>query len=317
MEPSSGLTRPTDVDFGRYLEAVAERDVDLLLMEEFHVNDDFVAWFCTEIGVEGASPAGAWHSLSDTDGESDLLLRVIRSDRRIGVLIENKISAPEQDNQAERYHLRGIKSREQGKLDDYVTVMCAPSRYLETLSATSVYQHRVSYEKIAAWFGAQPGRRAAWRHHIMIEAIDQGRRGYTMTVNATNTAFHLSYWEYVQRQHPRIHMARPINRGSKSNWIIMKGYDFPKGVNMHHKLDQRVLEIGFSGRSIEDLMSVKSDWPDDIAPVQKGRTASLAMRVPAIDMKLGFATQLPAVEAALAAAYRLMPFASLLQSPRP
>ena len=305
-----------DSDFGWYLASVAERDVDLLLMEEFHASDEFVAWFCNEIGIGGASPAGAWHSLSDTDGESDLLLRVLKEGRRIGILIENKIAAPEQDLQAERYHLRGIKSREQGKLDDYLTVMCAPSRYLDALSPTSVYQNRVSYEQIAAWFSAQPGRRAAWRHHIMLEAIEQGRRGYTMAVNAATTAFHFDYWEHIQKRHPRIHMARPKSRGSKSSWIIFKGHDFSKGVNMHHKLDQQVLELGFPGRSIEEVLAAKSDWPDDIMPVQKGGTASLAIRVPPVDMTLGLAAQLPAIEVALAAAYRLMPFASLLQGPR-
>jgi hypothetical protein len=148
----------------------------------------------------------------------------------------------------------------------------------------------------------------------MLEAIDQGRRGYTMAVNATTTAFHLAYWEHIQKRHPRIHMARPKARGSKSNWIILKGHSFPKGVNMHHKFDQRVMELGFSAHSIEDVLAAKSDWPDDIAPVQKGETASLAIRVPPIDMKLGVAAQLPSIEEALAAAYRLLPYATLLQT---
>jgi len=143
--------------FGRYLASVAERDIDLLLMEEFHASEEFVKWFCSEIDLHGISPADAWHSVSDTDGESDLLVRVIKDGQRIGVLIENKIAAPEQDRQAERYHIRGIKCREQGKLDRYVTVMCAPKRYLDSLSDKSEYHHRFSYEKIAAWFGTQPG----------------------------------------------------------------------------------------------------------------------------------------------------------------
>jgi hypothetical protein len=303
-----------DADFGHYLASVTERDIDLLLMEEFHVSDEFVVWFCGEIGITEALPAGAWHSLSDTDGQSDLLLRVLKAGRRIGILIENKVSAPEQDLQAERYHLRGIKSREQGKLDDYVTVICAPSRYLDAMSPASVYQHRVSYERIAAWFSIQPDRRAAWRHHIMLESIDQGRRGYTMVVNATNTAFHFDYWEHIQKRHPRIRMARPKNRGSKSSWIIFKGHDFPRGVIMHHKLDQRVLELGFRGRGIEEVLAAKSDWPDDIVPVQKRGTASLAIRVSPVNMALGLAAQVPAIEEVLAAAYRLMPFASILKN---
>jgi hypothetical protein len=163
-------------------------------------------------------------------------------------------------------------------------------------------------------FGKQAGRRAAWRHHIMLEAIEQGRRGYTMAINAAITEFHLAYWEHLRRRHPRIQMARPKNRGSKSNWIILKGHDFPKGVNMHHKFDQQVMEIGFPKRKIEDILAVKPDWPDDIALVQKGHTASLAISIPPIDMKLDLKAQLPAVEKALDAAYRLMRYASLFQT---
>ncbi len=283
-------------------------------MEEFHISDEFVTWFCSEIGFSGVSAASAWHSLSDTDGESDLLLRILSDGRRIGILIENKIGAPEQHEQDRRYHRRGIKSREQGKLDDYVTVICAPSRYLDSLGQTSTYQHRVSYERIGAWFASQDGRRAQWRSHVMREAIEQNRRGYTMAVNEANTAFHLAYWNHLQKQHPRIQMAKPKNRGSKSNWIILKGHDFPRGVNMHHKINQQVMEIGFSGHTIEEILIAKSDWPDDVTPVQKGGAASLSIRVPAIDMKATFAQQVAEVEQALAAAYRLMPFASLLQS---
>ncbi|WP_429819356.1 hypothetical protein [Ensifer sp. B1-9] len=37
-------------DIGRYLASVEERDVDLLLMEEFHISDDFASWFCGILG---------------------------------------------------------------------------------------------------------------------------------------------------------------------------------------------------------------------------------------------------------------------------
>jgi hypothetical protein len=56
------IERTQDSDFGRFLATVTERDVDMLLMEEFHISDDFVAWFCGEIGLDGTSFAGAWHA---------------------------------------------------------------------------------------------------------------------------------------------------------------------------------------------------------------------------------------------------------------
>jgi hypothetical protein len=227
-----------DDDFGRFLASVDERDVDLLLLEEFHVSDEFVAWFCTELGLSGVAPNGAWHSVSDTDGESDLLLRVFRDGRRLGVFIENKIGAPERDRQDERYHLRAKRVVEQRKLDEYMTVICAPRGYLDALSKDSTYQHRISYERIADWFGKQPGRRAAWRRSVMFEAIERARRGYVMVINAAITAFHQAYWNYLRR-HPLIQMSEPKKRGNNSNWIILKGHEFPTD----HNFDQRVVEL--------------------------------------------------------------------------
>jgi hypothetical protein len=192
--------------------------------------------------------------------------------------------------------------------------MCAPQSYLDGLSPNTLYQHRFPYELIAEWFEERGGRRAAWRHHFMLEAIEQGRREYTMVVNATTTAFHRDYWQHLRDRHPRIQMARPDKRGSKSNWIIMKGINFPKGVQIHHKLDQQVIELGFDGRSVEDILAAKADWPNDIAIVQKGKTASLAVRVPPIDMKLGVQAQITEIEEALKTVYRLVPYASLFKT---
>src|SRR4051812_20400751 len=108
-----------EADFGSYLVTVEERDIDLLLMEEFHVSEPFVRWFCKQVGLmEQLAFDGAWHSVSNTDGETDLLLRVRVGNRRIGVLIENKVAAPEQEKQDERYHRRGIRAQEEGKIDE-------------------------------------------------------------------------------------------------------------------------------------------------------------------------------------------------------
>lgn len=47
--------------FGSYLATVQERDIDLLLMEEFHISADFVDWFCQQVGEVGGQFDGAWH----------------------------------------------------------------------------------------------------------------------------------------------------------------------------------------------------------------------------------------------------------------
>lgn len=123
-----------ETDFGSLLASVGERDIDLLLMEEFHVNDEFVSWFCKKLGLGKVFSAGAWHSVSDTDHETDLLLRVLVGGRRVEVLIKNNVSAPEQDRQAQRYHIRGVRQREPVSWTIISLYLCAPE-YLNCIES--------------------------------------------------------------------------------------------------------------------------------------------------------------------------------------
>jgi hypothetical protein len=304
-------------DFGQYLVGVAERDVDLLLMEEFHASDEFVAWFCSKIGLSGAHGEGAWHSVSDADGETDLLLRVFCNRGRVGVFIENKIGASEQHQQSARYHLRGARARDQGRVDHYLTVICAPARYLAALDPESTYQYRVSYEEIAAWFAKEPGRRSEWRRAVMQEAIEQSRRGYQVVPHAGNTAFHRAYWNYVRQHHPRIVMEEPAQtQGKNSTWIVLKGSAFPARVQLDHFPLKGILRLCLFGRSVDEALASRGDWPDGIMPRQTGRAVTLTLAVPTIDMTAPFETQQPQIETALQAAYRLIPFASAFERSR-
>ena len=210
-------------DFGRYLQSVAERDIDLLLMEEFHVVPAFASWFAEQVCLpQQAKFDGAWHSLCDQDGETDLLLRVRIDQERVAILIENKVGAPEQQSQDVRYHLRGMRSQEAGRYDRFVTAICAPQVYLNGIGPQSAYDHRVSYEAILEWYGVQSGPRAAWRKAIFGEAIEQGRRGYRMKIHTGKTSFHQQYREHLRDTCPEFLMRPQTAKGPKSTWIVLQ-----------------------------------------------------------------------------------------------
>lgn len=303
-------------DFGRYLQTIEERDIDLLLMEEFHVSPTFVAWFAEQAALDGKAGAfaGAWHSLSEEYGETDLLLRLQVGNERLALLIENKIAAPEQNQQDIRYHIRGVRGREAGRYERFATCICAPQVYLDGLPPTSAYEHRVAYEAIRDWFAGVDGARAAWRKHIMEEAIEQGRRGYVMVVSGIKTAFHLSYWEHLQRRHPALLMRKPGDKGPKSDWMMIRGIGMPPKVTLIHKNDQGYMDLQFEKTAAPALAARRETWPEEIRIVQRNNAAALSIPVPKCDMAAGFETQVGQVEEALAAAYRLLPFADVMQT---
>jgi hypothetical protein len=308
---------PTN-DFGRYLQSVAERDIDLLLMEEFHVSPQFAAWFASKVGLGAAAMFdGAWHSLNDEEGETDLLLRVRAAGERVGVLIENKVSAPAQPEQDVRYHFRGRRAKEQGRFDRFVTAICAPEIYLAGLEDNTAYEARVSYEAIRDWYAAQDGRRANWRRSIMSEAIEQGRRGYTMKVHTGKTAFHMAYWLYIQEHHPEFVMARPGPKGPKSNWIRFKAPDFPKGVTLNHKNDQACMDLEFESTTPAELALCRSrDWPEAARVLRRGNSAAISLPIPACDFDQPLYVQAEKVGEAIRAARQLAPLAGVLRERR-
>ena len=245
-------------------------------------------------------------------GETDLLLRVKVEDQRAAILIENKVAAAEQDRQDERYHLRAARAQNEGKFDAFVTVMCAPSTYLQSLLPTSLYQAKVAYEEIEEWFARSDDPRSQWRRRIMAEAVAQGRRGYTMIVNEVVSNFHQEFWHYLNRHHPRLSMRRPTPKGNKSSWILFKGIGFPPNVGFHIKMDQHCVELGFNGCSIDDILGAKADWPEHIRVVQKGKTAALAISVLALDRMKSLQSQIVALESTMAAVEILLPYGHLL-----
>jgi hypothetical protein len=275
--------RSGNADFDHPFASISERDVDFLLVEEFATEPSFVSWFCQKLSFTNVVQDGVWHSVINRDGETDILLRVLQHKTRVGILIENKIAAIEQDHQDERYHLRGIFHQSENKYDRYVTVICAPQRYLDGLDERSQYQFRISYEEIADWLGKQTGLRAAWRHKLITAAIEQGRRGYTMQVDTALTAFHHDYWEEVRRKFPSFMMEKPGPKGPSSNWIILRCPNFPKGVRLNHKLGQCIMELSFDRSSVQDIRALRADWPANYRLIQKGSTATIELNVPRVD----------------------------------
>ena len=94
----------------------------------------------------------------------------------------------------------------------------------------------------------------------------------------------------------------------------MKGAHFPTRVQIHHKMNQRVVELGFQRRNVKELLAIRSHWPKTIFAVQKGKTASLVMNVPEIDMKKSIAEQEAQLEVVFAAVTKLIQYARLFEN---
>ena len=84
----------------------------MLLIEELHVDSSFRSWFYGLVwgtGNRDLPVLGAWHSLTHPEhGESNIVILAEPAEgHKLAILVETKIDAITQPNQAGRYRIRG------------------------------------------------------------------------------------------------------------------------------------------------------------------------------------------------------------------
>ncbi len=160
------------------IEEIRERDIDLLLLEEFIVNEEFARFFINELGLGDIGYLiGAYHSLTQAGlGESDLVLNFSGKNKNgFLILIENKIDANFAERQAERYKERGEIYVKEKDCSSFITVLIAPQSYI---NLNHGFDFTISYEAIKNWFELQATKRSAFKAMMLDSAIERKRRGY-------------------------------------------------------------------------------------------------------------------------------------------
>ncbi|MBQ4094738.1 MAG: hypothetical protein IJC61_06795, partial [Oscillospiraceae bacterium] len=133
------------------VEKVFERDIDLLILEEFASSSAFAALFLQPAGI--ALPVQmleAEHSLTESDlGESDLYFLIkTSSGQRVGIFIEDKINAVAMQRQYDRYVQRAQRMQAAGVFEDYRIFIAAPQKYLDANGEAEKYDHKIAYETL-------------------------------------------------------------------------------------------------------------------------------------------------------------------------
>lgn len=287
------------------VEAVQERDTDLLLLEEIKSNVNFTDWLLSKtIGLGGKYQLiDAWHSLTQVGlGESDIVFKVLAGEKVVLFFVENKIDASFQPDQAKRYRLRGEQMKANGDCAEYYTVLFAPKKYI---GANLDFDFSLEYEIVRDWFLNQTslGPRAQFKADILTIAIEKLRRGYTPIINEAVTDFRWAYFNYSKSHFPHLNMSEPKKEMPKRTGFIRfkpVGMDLKKNEFIIHKKRGDVdiqLRRGFNLSEMIEKYGSKLSTDMEIADT--GKSTSIRMKVPAIDIEGNFETQLTKVILAL------------------
>jgi len=293
----------------KFVASIAERDVDLLVMEELSVSTEFREWFSSRVFGEPMyqSELGAWHSVSDAQlGESDIVfLFEAIGGPRTAILIENKIDAPPQPKQGERYRLRGEKGLKEGYWEKFKTCVIAPSKYLSSTKHSESYDVEVSYEELLAYFQSRSPRsqRFSYKAKILLEGIEQNRRGYQPEYNEEITKFVSDYFSFCSGEYAHLGMQEAKPRPAGSTWIMFYPKSLPKEINLVHQLTAGFVKVFFNGKA-EEFENLKDKYslklPPEASIEVAGKSVAIYIEVPKLDpLSVSFSDQKEKVEHAL------------------
>lgn len=297
------------------LKSILERDIDLLLLEEFNVSEHFCSWLYSKIFNENSAPPckGAWHSISDDLlGESDL---VVLFENGKCVLVENKIDAVAQPKQGQRYKQRGVKGISQNLWSAFSTCMVAPELYLQTEIDSQSYDINISYEEIYDWFVDSPNqtKREKYKAYVIKEAIEQNRRGYQIIPDEKVTNFWFEYWQLSNKMYPHLEMKKPGNKPFNSDWPEFRPSALNKNIVIVHKLERGDVDLQISGAA-NKLEIIKSLIDESkFAVVKAGKSAAIRLKVDRINRLADFESQVESVSIGLTAAMELLEIAREIQ----
>lgn len=316
-----------------------ERDVDLLLVEEFKCSPDFVRWFAGKVAsAVGKSIKVAGSAVSHSRRrtynrrEIDIALELRDSrGRSIHLLIENKLDTSEQFEQAESYRSEVQLLVQSPKTAAAYTILVCPRAYAKQHGKfASKFDAGVSYEEISQFLGERidsSGELMARLEHkreLLEQATTKARRGYQAVPLPAIEQFNAKYVALAKQVCPELKpgpsMLKEGRPGESKTMVFapecLPDWDFLPQMRIVHQLREGNANVNFYGWGDHfthlaavvgaDLMGT----PYRLVPTMNKRAGGksgmmIVMETPSIDNIAGFDAQRALIEEGIEATGRL------------
>lgn len=259
---------------------IYEHDMDLLIIEEFVSDRNFARIFLDKLQLsDDYTVQKAYHSLSDSDGESDITLILQYPDRKVALLIEDKIDAQSMPEQSERYHKRAQNTISRGEYDCYYVMLVAPSAYHREHEndRNAAYKHRVSYEELREYLGTQPHMRAAFKIAMIDCALKEKKLGYQVQEVPAVTGFWIKLRQFCKEDYPQLSMVgEDTPKGAAASWPEFR--TSLGTIKVIYKSQKGYVDLEFPkyGDNVADLLlKIKGNMVSPMQIWKTGKSASV------------------------------------------
>ena len=278
------------------LDTAHERDIDLLIIEEFIADAAFAKIFTDASGInEPYSIDKVIHSKTDADlGESDIVFILNIFGKRHALHIEDKIDAIAMPRQCDRYTQRGQKDIAAGQYDSFSVLIVAPEKYLANNKVAQEYSHSVTYEQLRTHFLAKTDIRSKYKLALIDRAIYDQKNGYQYEANPNVIRFCAALTAYQKENYPSL----PV--GTIAWW---PGYPtLLKDAILVFKANKGFCDLQFGHTIARNLYAqVKEYLSARMTVVQAGKSASIRIVVTPVMFENPFEKHITEVNEALTA----------------
>lgn len=287
------------------VKSIYERDIDLLLLEEFSVNDRFRKWFLDQNGLPVETEfLNAWRSISDFNlGETDILISYRSLSGTVYLLLENKLDADFQEDQFSRYSKRASKYVTRGDCQEFFIILVAPQKYLDNQNE---FEFTHSYEEIKVWFNRQHDPRSDFKARILNIAIEKLRRGYQVINDPSTFDFWLNYWQTLRATTSSLRMKKPKAVPRNSDWPVLENPEIKAfGFQILHKLSRGYIDAQNRSEFVKSRLN-QMDLPENLSLHQTGKSLSIRIYTHILDKHKPFSEQKQQVDESIQKAIELL-----------
>ncbi len=226
---------------------IFERDIDLLIIQEFIDKRPFANLFLKQVGIvdnEEYIITDTYQSLYSQEGESDITIILNRNGKRFGVFIEDKINAITMNEQSGRYFVRAEILKNKKQLDDYVVFLAAPKSYIQSHKndKNAQYSYFVSYEEMLSVIESYDGAAEKYKADMIRFALKEKEKGYLMIEDEKVMRFWEVFTNRCKQNSSRLVITNnKKEKGTDSSWIWFKT-SFPK-VSIVYKTNRGIINL--------------------------------------------------------------------------
>jgi hypothetical protein len=282
MEKLSSNDLPENQKKYPYITA-RESEVDSIVVEEIFCSKDFQNWLLSKVSLnENSELIGAWKNVMPANfGECDIVAEFIENNKKIVILIEDKIDAPEQPKQAERYHKTGKFLVEKGEIDQYITCLLSPKDYFKEGAPMEKYDKKISYEELLKWFEKQDdSKRMRVKQMVLQNGINRAKTGYVQTIDEITNRFYKNYENIARQNNPELGFQYNKPYSKDNSWLNIKPGIFPPNVIIVHKSKRGFVDLQISKIDIDNFSKFMINKLGDNMTIQKtGKSISIRILV--------------------------------------